>query len=229
MRRGKKKIQFLLAVVLLMSMALSLLPYSAFAAGNLSQEDAAYTEQEQETDKAIGGETGDGETGDGETGDGETGDGEIGDGETGDGEIVAEGEVEHTSDELLDDRTAGPFKLSFAVPKEWEGNYTGIYVNAHLGSYNSDPWINKEMTYTGSDKDLGGMKVYEITLQDGDCMWDGYHTLQFQAWNGDSWYAQQVAINNTWTPSDDFADKFYVANSFEDWSDWDLDNLKTYY
>ena len=369
MRRGKKKIQFLLAVVLLMSMALSLLPYSAFAAGNLSQEDAAYTEQEQETDKAIGGETGDGETGDGETGDGETGDGEtgdgetgdgetgdgetgdgetgdgeIGDGETGDGEIVAEGEVEHTSDELLDERTAGPFKLSFAVPKEWEGNYTGIYVNAHLGSYNSDPWINKEMTYTGSDKDLGGMKVYEITLQnedckwdgyhtlqfqakngdsfykqvvainktwtnssvfadklymsngwvnwdqlrnkgpfklsfavpsewegnytrilvnahlgsydsdpwiqkemtdtgktvggekiyeitlqDGDCMWDGYHTLQFQAWNGDSWYAQQVAINNTWTPSDDFADKFYVANSFEDWSDWDLDNLKTYY
>ena len=86
MRRGKKKIQFLLAVVLLMSMALSLLPYSAFAAGNLSQEDAAYTEQEQETDKAIGGETGDGETGDGETGDGETGDGETGDGETGDGE-----------------------------------------------------------------------------------------------------------------------------------------------
>lgn len=114
--------------------------------------------------------------------------------------------------------------MYFAAPTDWTNkNYT-IKANAKLQSAAND-WKQKDMSDTGQTYE--GMKVYTVTYTSSECPYDGFATLQFQAYDGSTWKDQKVVFD-AWTLANVFNGKLYTGTGWVDYTSFDPNNHTTF-
>lgn len=97
--------------------------------------------------------------------------------------------------------------IYFAAPKDWTDKRYTIKANGQLQS-DADNWKTVEMQDTG--KEYNGSKVYTVETT---TPYGGFFTLQFQAYQGNTYINQYVPISGAWTKTSDIDKKIYVPSN----------------
>ena len=105
----------------------------------------------------------------------------------------------------------------YAIPASTVGTYT-VKVNAHLGSYNTDPWTEPAVVMTLTGKTYSGNPIYVGHFTD---QWDGVAELQFQLYDGNNFVSQEVAISS-WMSASAYNGKMHVYSQ-DGWIDYAYD------
>ncbi|MDD6069850.1 MAG: DUF5979 domain-containing protein [Clostridiales bacterium] len=136
---------------------------------------------------------------------------------------VEEANVENQVMALAAD-TGTEVVMYFTAPTDWTNNNYTIKANAKLQS-DTDNWKQKEMGDT--EQTYEGMKVYTVTYTSDECPYNGFATLQFQAYNGDTW-KDQKDVFSTWTSATVFNGKLYNGTDWVDYTPFDPNNHTTF-
>lgn len=96
-----------------------------------------------------------------------------------------------------------------------------VRVNAHQGSYEYDDWSIIWMTDSG--KTMNNNPVYVAVISTTEIPNDGFATLQFQAYDNDTYKSQIEVFNSRWTNKSDFNNKVYNSDNFS----WEEPNFDT--
>ena len=118
---------------------------------------------------------------------------------------------------------AARFTIYFAVPISWEDD-TSIYKFNGKRQSEVDNWYQKTMTDTGYN--YAGRRVFSVQLEGDECPYNGYATVQFQRYHGNSWVEQQVAFQDSWTNISVYSGKIWIDNK---WLDYNPNSLRTVY
>lgn len=100
-----------------------------------------------------------------------------------------------------------PVTIYFAAPKDWTDNRYTIRANGKLQS-DAENWRFVEMQDTG--KEYNGSKVYTVETT---TPYGGFFTLQFQAYQGNTYINQYEPISGAWTKTSDIDKKIYVPSN----------------
>lgn len=101
-----------------------------------------------------------------------------------------------------------PFYIYFAVPENFNGGYT-VKFKARYGGGEKE-WTGEEDMELVTDSTYSGRKVYRKQITQDMCKYDGFHTIQFRYYEGNT-YKDQYETEYDWKEAENIANKLFDA------------------
>ena len=116
--------------------------------------------------------------------------------------------AETADDEIALYGVGYPFYIYFAVPENFNGGYA-VKFKARYGAGDNE-WTGEEDMELVTDSTYLGRKVYREQITKDVCKYDGFHTIQFRYYEGNT-YKDQYETEYDWKEAENIANKLFDA------------------
>lgn len=116
--------------------------------------------------------------------------------------------AETADDEIALYGVGYPFYIYFAVPENFNGGYA-VKFKARYGAGDNE-WTGEEDMELVTDSTYSGRKVYREQITKDVCKYNGFHTIQFRYYEGNT-YKDQCETEYDWKEAENIANKLFDA------------------
>ena len=125
--------------------------------------------------------------------------------------IIASDAAKADSESTGDSGTETFGHIIYFIPEDTWSDYAGFTIKANCKLSSSGNWRTVNFTDTGNT--INGKVVYQASTSE---LYGGLNTLQIQKYEGNTWEAQIVPINNSWTLLSTYDGKLWNGSNWED-------------